>query len=336
VLFVGQDPEERRKALAGFNAGGAVALVATDVASQGLNLQARARWVVNLELPWNPLRREQRAGRVDRSGQSRRAHVTLVVARHDAEGGLLSHLARRVLTARRALGADVLEATLPGETAVAAALFGETPAPGLAAPRAMPAPCAERRWARAARSAARDLVWRRQLVTAWPAEPPFSVAARAGWSKLPRLRLAAGAPALLVFVVSVTGPRGAVVERHVVAARCAGLDTNGRVTPVHLEAARDAAATVVVARVNRLMRRRPAQLIRARRADASLLRHLRRVAGAAERQPGLLDRRSERAAGPTLRRHDDLSREMRDVPSADEAGLLEVQHPVLVLVLGER
>jgi hypothetical protein len=108
------------------------------------------------------------------------------------------------------------------------------------------------------------------------------------------------------------------------------------VTPVHLEAARDAAATVVVARVNRLMRRRPAQLIRARRADASLLRHLRRVSGAAERQPGLFDRRSERAAGLTLRRLDDLSREMRDVTSADEAGLLEVQHPVLVLVLGER
>jgi hypothetical protein len=84
------------------------------------------------------------------------------------------------------------------------------------------------------------------------------------------------------------------------------------------------------------MRRRPAQAIVTRRADARLLRHLQRLSGAGERQPGLFDRRSDRAAGLTLRRLDDLSREAGDVTGSEEAGHLEVQRPVLVLVMGER
>ena len=35
-------------------------LLATDAAGEGLNLQQRCRLVVNLELPWNPMRLEQR------------------------------------------------------------------------------------------------------------------------------------------------------------------------------------------------------------------------------------------------------------------------------------
>ncbi len=44
-------------------------LVATDVISEGLNLQHHASQVVHYELPWNPNRLEQRNGRVDRFGQ---------------------------------------------------------------------------------------------------------------------------------------------------------------------------------------------------------------------------------------------------------------------------
>ena len=58
-------------------------LLATDAAAHGLNLQARCRLVVNLDLPWNPVRLEQRIGRVDRIGQHRMVHaVHLVGARH--------------------------------------------------------------------------------------------------------------------------------------------------------------------------------------------------------------------------------------------------------------
>ena len=43
-------------------------LLATDAAGEGLNLQA-AHLMVNYDLPWNPMRIEQRIGRVDRIGQ---------------------------------------------------------------------------------------------------------------------------------------------------------------------------------------------------------------------------------------------------------------------------
>lgn len=44
-------------------------LVATDAASEGLNLQAYCRYLIHYEIPWNPNRMEQRNGRIDRHGQ---------------------------------------------------------------------------------------------------------------------------------------------------------------------------------------------------------------------------------------------------------------------------
>lgn len=45
-------------------------LIGTDAASEGLNLQ-RLGTLVNLDLPWNPSRLEQRKGRIQRIGQLR-------------------------------------------------------------------------------------------------------------------------------------------------------------------------------------------------------------------------------------------------------------------------
>ena len=45
-------------------------LVGTDAASEGLNLQAIGS-LINLDLPWNPTRLEQRKGRIQRIGQRR-------------------------------------------------------------------------------------------------------------------------------------------------------------------------------------------------------------------------------------------------------------------------
>ena len=45
-------------------------LLGTDAASEGLNLQ-RLGTLVNLDLPWNPSRLEQRKGRIQRIGQVR-------------------------------------------------------------------------------------------------------------------------------------------------------------------------------------------------------------------------------------------------------------------------
>ncbi len=89
VLHGGQSAAERAAAIDCFRRGDASVLLATDVASQGLNLQDRARWVVSLELPWTPARIEQRIGRVDRIGQTRSVHATLILAGHPSESGLL-------------------------------------------------------------------------------------------------------------------------------------------------------------------------------------------------------------------------------------------------------
>ncbi len=61
-------------------------LVATDVASEGMNLQDAAA-VVNYDLPWNPVRVMQRVGRVDRLGALGR---TVAVAHLLPCGGLRS------------------------------------------------------------------------------------------------------------------------------------------------------------------------------------------------------------------------------------------------------
>jgi superfamily II DNA/RNA helicase len=43
-------------------------LLGTDAASEGLNLQQFSA-LINYDLPWNPMRVEQRIGRIDRIGQ---------------------------------------------------------------------------------------------------------------------------------------------------------------------------------------------------------------------------------------------------------------------------
>ena len=47
-------------------------MVATDAACEGLNLQTLGS-LINVDLPWNPTRLEQRIGRIKRFGQSRTA-----------------------------------------------------------------------------------------------------------------------------------------------------------------------------------------------------------------------------------------------------------------------
>ncbi|MGE4244331.1 helicase-related protein [Ramlibacter sp.] len=81
--------------LATFLSGEADTLFATDVASQGLNLQSRARWVISYEVPVTPLRLEQRIGRVDRLGQERPVHATLLASRHATDVAQRDRLAER-------------------------------------------------------------------------------------------------------------------------------------------------------------------------------------------------------------------------------------------------
>src|SRR5688572_25332573 len=79
VKFHGQlTPGRRRKALEEFKEDTQI-LVATDSGSEGLNLQF-CHILVNYDLPWNPMRVEQRIGRVHRIGQESSNVVILNLA----------------------------------------------------------------------------------------------------------------------------------------------------------------------------------------------------------------------------------------------------------------
>lgn len=62
---------KRQEVFGAFDRATRAVLIATDVISEGLNLQRLSSCVVHYELPWNPNRLEQRNGRVDRIGQQK-------------------------------------------------------------------------------------------------------------------------------------------------------------------------------------------------------------------------------------------------------------------------
>ena len=93
----------RRSVVDAFDDGRVEVLVATDAAGEGLNLHRRCRLIVDLELPWNPLRLEQRIGRVDRLGQSRSVHAIRMFHPQTIEQRVLEHLKLRDRRAQDAL-----------------------------------------------------------------------------------------------------------------------------------------------------------------------------------------------------------------------------------------
>ena len=69
VLHGGVPRDERDKVMATFRAGGYDLMLATKVASEGLDFEF-CSVLINYDLPWNPMEIEQRIGRLDRIGQS--------------------------------------------------------------------------------------------------------------------------------------------------------------------------------------------------------------------------------------------------------------------------
>ncbi|MSO29323.1 MAG: DEAD/DEAH box helicase [Acidobacteria bacterium] len=124
-LHGGLTPRERAEALRQFTSGSVRLLLATDAASEGLNLHHRCRLVINLELPWTPLRLEQRVGRVDRIGQTRRVHAVHLVAAATSEELVLSKLAERMKRVRAA--GPFAFSPLPGDHEVAEAVLSPGP-----------------------------------------------------------------------------------------------------------------------------------------------------------------------------------------------------------------
>ena len=113
MLHGGLSRVERLAALESFASRTTRILLATDAASEGLNLHHTCRLVVNLELPWNPMRLEQRIGRVDRIGQTRTVHAFHLIGGDTGELRLLDELRERIAQAQAEIGApDPLDGAL--------------------------------------------------------------------------------------------------------------------------------------------------------------------------------------------------------------------------------
>lgn len=137
VMHGGLSAEERGISQRRFRTAGGV-LLATDAAAEGLNLHERCRLVIHHELPWSPMRLEQRAGRVDRIGQAKKVHEIMLVSGEPAERLVLAPLARRAARIRSEGGAASRMLEVLTESAVADAILSRTPLTDeLATPPAM-------------------------------------------------------------------------------------------------------------------------------------------------------------------------------------------------------
>lgn len=80
LIYGGMDPKEREAVKAAFQADPSESpvriLLATDAASEGIDLQNHCHLMIHLEIPYNPNVMEQRNGRIDRHGQ-RSAEVVI-------------------------------------------------------------------------------------------------------------------------------------------------------------------------------------------------------------------------------------------------------------------
>jgi len=108
-------------------------LVATDAASEGINLQ-RAHLLINYDLPWNPNRIEQRFGRVHRIGQREVCHMWNLVAEDTREDLVYGTLLNKIESQRQAYQGrvyDVLGDAISGrelsELFVKAIRYGDRP-----------------------------------------------------------------------------------------------------------------------------------------------------------------------------------------------------------------
>ena len=299
VVHGDQDERVQRLEISRYLGGPASVLLATDVAGQGLNLQSRGRWVISLELPWNPARLEQRLGRVDRLGQTRTPHLSLLVARHDAERGLLSHLARRVLGAQRSFSSDALRDVLPPESHIRTALWSIEPDRGPDHPIDPPDTVASlqlaRRWQRPARAIARELTRRRSLTRRWRTstlETARTIRARLNWK--PRcLSKAAGLNldnplSIVIGAVPILDGHDAVIERRVVAL---AVEVAG-VAPKWPELADDSTLLIEASlrrRMFKLSRVAREAALRLAEREAAILAAIRDGDRSRESQPGLFD-----------------------------------------------
>ena len=103
--FHGQlDPLHKDDAIESFRLGtGSQILVSTEAGGEGRNFQF-AHVLVNYDLPWNPMRVEQRIGRVDRIGQDHPVTIFNFHVKGTIEGRILDVLEQRIRLFEESIG----------------------------------------------------------------------------------------------------------------------------------------------------------------------------------------------------------------------------------------
>ncbi|OYR45122.1 helicase-related protein, partial [Halorubrum sp. Ea8] len=91
-------------------------MLATDAAREGINLQF-AHIMVNYDLPWNPIRIDQRMGRLHRYGQDQKVNIYNLFVEDTRESDILEQLVEKIDTIEEDLGvsSDVLGMVLDND-----------------------------------------------------------------------------------------------------------------------------------------------------------------------------------------------------------------------------
>lgn len=107
--------DERNAALREFKTSTNI-FISTDAGGEGLNLQF-ANIIINYDLPWNPMKIEQRCGRADRIGQQRDVHVYNFIITDTVECRVREVLEEKLSVILEEIGVDKYSDVLDSEVA---------------------------------------------------------------------------------------------------------------------------------------------------------------------------------------------------------------------------
>ena len=115
ILNGGMSIEERNAAMNEFKTSTNI-FISTDAGGEGLNLQF-ANIIINYDLPWNPMKIEQRCGRVDRIGQQRDVHIYNFIVGDTVENRVREVLEQKLSVILQEMGVDKYSDVLDSEVA---------------------------------------------------------------------------------------------------------------------------------------------------------------------------------------------------------------------------
>lgn len=115
ILNGGMSIEERNEALREFREKTSI-FISTDAGGEGLNLQF-SNIIINYDLPWNPMKIEQRCGRADRIGQKRDVHIYNFIITDTVENRVRDVLEEKLSVILQEMGVDKYSDVLDSEVA---------------------------------------------------------------------------------------------------------------------------------------------------------------------------------------------------------------------------